>query len=44
MNGPRISYVDPASIAAAMLAELNRCGREGTARRPSRAGALGACF
>ena len=38
MNGPRISYVDPASIAdAAMLAELDRCRREGTPRPESQA-------
>jgi alkylhydroperoxidase family enzyme len=38
MKAPRISYVDPASIAdAAMLAELDRCRREGTPRPESQA-------
>ncbi|MBO0755658.1 MAG: hypothetical protein J2P54_07335, partial [Bradyrhizobiaceae bacterium] len=35
---PRISYVDPAGIAdSAMLAELDRCRREGTPRPESQA-------
>jgi alkylhydroperoxidase family enzyme len=38
MKSPRISYVDPASIEdAAMLAELDRCRREGTPRPESQA-------
>jgi alkylhydroperoxidase family enzyme len=38
MTAPRISYVDPASIAdEAMLAELDRCRREGTPRPESQA-------
>jgi len=38
MTGPRISYVDPAGIEdAAMLAELDRCRREGTPRPESQA-------
>ena len=38
MKTPRISYVDPVSIAdAAMLAELDRCRREGTPRPESQA-------
>jgi alkylhydroperoxidase family enzyme len=38
MNKPRISYVDPASISdPAMLAELDRCRREGTPRPESQA-------
>jgi alkylhydroperoxidase family enzyme len=38
MTGPRISYVDPADITdAAMLAELDRCRREGTPRPESQA-------
>ncbi len=38
MTGPRISYVDPATIAdPAMLAELDRCRREGTPRPESQA-------
>ena len=38
MTGPRISYVGPASIKdAAMLAELDRCRREGTPRPESQA-------
>ncbi len=38
MSGPRISYVDPAGIADAdMLAELDRCRREGTPRPESQA-------
>jgi alkylhydroperoxidase family enzyme len=38
MTGPRISYVDPATIAdEAMLAELDRCRREGTPRPESQA-------
>jgi alkylhydroperoxidase family enzyme len=38
MTGPRISYVDPAAIADAdMLAELDRCRREGTPRPESQA-------
>jgi alkylhydroperoxidase family enzyme len=38
MTGPRVSYVDPASITdAAMLAELDRCSREGTPRPESQA-------
>ncbi len=38
MTGPRISYVDPATITdPAMLAELDRCRREGTPRPESQA-------
>jgi alkylhydroperoxidase family enzyme len=38
MRGPRISYVDPATITdPAMLAELDRCRREGTPRPESQA-------
>jgi len=38
MKRPRISYVDPASIGDAdMLAELDRCRREGTPRPESQA-------
>jgi alkylhydroperoxidase family enzyme len=38
MPGPRISYVDPATITdEAMLAELDRCRREGTPRPESQA-------
>jgi alkylhydroperoxidase family enzyme len=38
MKKPRISYVDPASIGDAdMLAELDRCRREGTPRPESQA-------
>ena len=38
MPKPRISYVDPADIAdEAMLAELDRCRREGTPRPESQA-------
>ena len=38
MKAPRISYVDPAGISdAAMLAELDRCRREGTPRPESQA-------
>ena len=38
MPGPRISYVDPPGIADAdMLAELDRCQREGTPRPESQA-------
>lgn len=38
MKKPRISYVDPASIKdPAMLAELDRCRREGTPRPESQA-------
>lgn len=38
MTGPRISYVNPAGITdAAMLAELDRCRREGTPRPESQA-------
>jgi alkylhydroperoxidase family enzyme len=38
MNKPRISYVDPSSISdPAMLAELDRCRREGTPRPESQA-------
>ena len=38
MAKPRISYVDPASINdAAMLAEFDRCAREGTPRPESQA-------
>jgi alkylhydroperoxidase family enzyme len=38
MTKPRISYVDPASIKdSAMLAELERCRREGTPRPESQA-------
>jgi alkylhydroperoxidase family enzyme len=38
MNTPRISYVDPAEISdTAMLAELDRCRREGTPRPESQA-------
>src|ERR1700747_400206 len=36
MNRPRISYVDPASVNdPAMLAEFERCAREGTPRPES---------
>src|SRR6516225_7823939 len=38
MSKPRISYADPASLTdAAMLAELDRCRREGTPRPESQA-------
>jgi alkylhydroperoxidase family enzyme len=38
MNKPRISYVDPATITdKAMLAEFDRCSREGTPRPESQA-------
>jgi len=38
MSKPRISYVDPASLKdAAMLAEFERCRREGTPRPESQA-------
>jgi hypothetical protein len=38
MDKPRISYVDPADIEDAdMLAELDRCRREGTPRPESQA-------
>src|SRR3979490_1988634 len=38
MSKPRISYVDPATIKdAAMLAEFDRCAREGTPRPESQA-------
>jgi hypothetical protein len=38
MAEPRISYVDPAGINdAAMLAEFDRCAREGTPRPESQA-------
>jgi alkylhydroperoxidase family enzyme len=38
MKNPRISYVDPAAIAdPQMLAELDRCRREGTPRPESQA-------
>ncbi len=38
MSGPRISYVDPATITdPAMLAEFDRCRREGTPRPESQA-------
>src|ERR1700724_1387928 len=38
MANPRISYVDPATIKdAAMLAEFDRCAREGTPRPESQA-------
>src|ERR1700712_1433116 len=38
MNKPRISYVDPATVDdAAMLAEFERCRREGTPRPESQA-------
>jgi alkylhydroperoxidase family enzyme len=38
MNKPRISYIDPASITdPAMLAEFDRCAREGTPRPESQA-------
>jgi alkylhydroperoxidase family enzyme len=38
MSKPRISYVDPATITdAAMLAEFDRCAREGTPRPESQA-------
>jgi alkylhydroperoxidase family enzyme len=38
MKAPRISYVEPSSITdAAMLAELDRCRREGTPRPESQA-------
>ena len=37
-NKPRISYVDPASVTdPAMLAEFDRCAREGTPRPESQA-------
>jgi alkylhydroperoxidase family enzyme len=47
MTKQRISYVDPATIAdAAMLAELDRCRREGTPRPESQAirAHVPACF
>ena len=38
MSKPRISYVDPANIKdEAMLAEFDRCAREGTPRPESQA-------
>ncbi len=38
MAGPRISYVDPATITdSAMLADFDRCRREGTPRPESQA-------
>ena len=38
MNKPRISYVDPATVTdPAMLAEFERCAREGTPRPESQA-------
>jgi alkylhydroperoxidase family enzyme len=38
MNKPRISYVDPTNVKdAAMLAEFDRCAREGTPRPESQA-------
>ena len=38
MSKPRISYVDPATVAdAAMRAEFERCRREGTPRPESQA-------
>jgi alkylhydroperoxidase family enzyme len=38
MNKPRISYVDPATVTdKAMLAEFERCAREGTPRPESQA-------
>jgi alkylhydroperoxidase family enzyme len=38
MSKPRISYVDPATVTdAAMLAEFDRCAREGTPRPESQA-------
>ena len=38
MSKPRISYVDPATVKdAAMLAEFDRCRREGTPRPESQA-------
>ena len=38
MNKPRISYVDPAKVTdPAMLAEFERCAREGTPRPESQA-------
>ncbi len=38
MSGPRISYVDPATVKdRAMLAEFERCAREGTPRPESQA-------
>ena len=38
MNEPRISYVDPSTIEdPKMLAELDRCRREGTPRPESQA-------
>ena len=38
MSGPRISYVEPSAISdPAMLAELDRCRREGTPRPESQA-------
>ena len=47
MKKPRISYVDPSTIAdSAMLAELDRCRREGTPRPESSAvrANVPACF
>ncbi len=38
MSKPRISYVDPATVKdPAMLAEFDRCAREGTPRPESQA-------
>jgi alkylhydroperoxidase family enzyme len=38
MNGPRISYVQPSTVKdEAMLAEFDRCAREGTPRPESQA-------
>jgi alkylhydroperoxidase family enzyme len=37
MPKPRISYVDPANVDAAMRAEFERCSREGTPRPESQA-------
>ena len=38
MSKPRISYVDPANVKdPAMLAEFDRCAREGTPRPESQA-------
>jgi len=38
MKKPRISYVDPATVTdKAMLAEFERCAREGTPRPESQA-------
>jgi len=40
MPGPRISYIDPATVNdPAMVAEFERCAREGTPRPESQAAA-----